>query len=323
VDREGIKRLAEILDASILSAPLSAKWMNISCPFAAWSHEHGVDKNPSFGVQIKKNAVSRLFCFSCQKSAGSLGELIMELKALGSEVNFKELNALADAEWDGSDLPSFDDELDEETLLFPFAEDWLESFPLAVNSGPALMYLANREGGPVPKSIMSMLDLRYDPFEKRVCFPIRGTDGVCYGLHGRDVTGMSDYRYMAYGYKKRRNPHVMLGEDKIDWNRKVVLAEGPFDYARVAQVYRNVISPLHAGMSEDMLERLAPVFELVTLFDPDKAGDAGRKKIRKWAGKKRIVEHCILPEGMDAAKMSAEALADELKVFVDPDPFLL
>lgn len=321
MDREGIKRLAEILDADIMSAPLSAKWMNITCPFAAWEHENGVDKNPSFGVQINKAGVSRLFCFSCQKAAGSLGELIMELKSLGSEVDYKQLNELANAEWDGADLPSFDDELDDETFLFPFDEDWLNSFMPAVNSGPALVYMDSRN---FPKSLMVMLELKYDPFEKRICFPIRGEDGVCYGLHGRKIVDNGEkHPYFAYGYKKRRNPHVLLGEHQIDWNKKVVLAEGPMDYARTKQVYRNVLSPLHASMSQEQLERLMPSFELVTLFDPDKAGDAARRRIRKWAGPKRIVEHCYLPDGKDAAMLSPQELANELSELVDLDDFLL
>jgi hypothetical protein len=320
LDREGIKHLAGLMDASILSAPLSAKWMNIQCPFAPWTHEHGTDNTPSFGVEIKKNAVSRFWCFSCQRGAGSLGELLMELKALGCAINFKELNVLADAEWDGSDLPSFDDEEDIGSLLFQFPEDWLESFPLAVNSGPALVYMAGRD---FPKSVMSLLDLRYDPLEKRVCFPIRGEDGKLYGLHGRKIVENGEkHPYFAYGYKKRRNPHVLLGEHQIDWNLPVVLAEGPMDYARTKQVYRNVLSPLHASLSEYMLERLEPAFEIVTLFDPDKAGDAGRRKIRKWAGKKRIVNHAYLPDDKDAAELTPEQVGLLLQEFVSLDPLL-
>jgi hypothetical protein len=319
MDREGIKRLAELLDAEILSAPLSAKWMNITCPYAPWTHENGIDKNPSFGVRIKKDGVSRLWCFSCQTGGGSLGEVLMDLKARGSEINFKELLELAQAEFDGSEMPSFDDEMDDQTCLFPFAEDWLESFPLAVNSGRALLYLEERR---IPKSIMAMLDLRYDPFEQRVCFPIRGEDHVLYGLHGRDVTDAAKLRYLAYGYKKRRNPHVLLGEDTVDWTKPVVMAEGPFDYARVKQVYRNTISPLHASTSEEQRERMMPAFEIITLFDPDKAGDAGRKKIRSWAGKKRIVYNAYLPDDCDAADLTPEQVGLLLQEFVSLDPLL-
>jgi hypothetical protein len=307
------------MNADISSAPLSAKWLNITCPYASWTHESGTDNTPSFGVQINKTGVSRFWCFSCQRGAPGLGELLMELKALGCAINFKELNELAAAEFDGAEFSFDDDEEDAGNLLFPFPEDWLESFPLAVNSGPALVYMQSRG---FSANVLAQLKLRYDPFEKRVSFPIRGEDKVLYGLHGRDITDQNPLRYFAYGHKKRRNPHVLLGEDTIDWTKKVVLAEGPMDWARTKQVYRNVLSPLHASISEYMLERLVPAFEIVTLFDPDKAGDLGRKKIRKWAGSKRIVEHCYLPDGKDAAKHTPEELADLLSEFVVLDPVM-
>lgn len=323
MDRDGIKRLAEILDADVKSAPPSAKWMNISCPFAPLGHhKNAVDSDPSFGVQINKTGVSPMYCFACGNSAPGLGELVMTLKQSGAEVNFKELNALAMAEFDGSEMPTFDDE-DEKTGLFLFAEDWLESFPLAVNSGHALVYLEGREGGPYPKSVSAMLGLRYDPFERRVAFPIRGEDKRLYGLHGRNIDDNKQPRYHAYGYKKRRNPHVLLGVDTIDWNKPVLFAESVFDYARAKQIYRNTLTGLHGDLSAEQLEGLTAAFEIVTLLDPDKTGDIGRKKIRKFAGKKRIVEHVILSSGKDAGAHTVDELAEELKPYLTLDPFLV
>lgn len=323
MDRDGIKRLAEILDAEVKSAPPGSKWLNISCPFAPLGHhKNSVDSDPSFGVQINKHGVSPMYCFACGNSAPGLGELIMTLKQAGAKLDFKELNALAQAEFDGSEMPTFDDE-DEKTGLFVFDEAWLESFPLAVNNGNALMYLAGRKGGPVPQSIAGMLQLRYDPFDRRVAFPIRGEDKRLYGLHGRNIDDTKQPRYHAYGYKKRRNPHVWLGSDTVDWNKPVLIAESVFDYARAKQVYRNTISGLHGDLSAEQLNGLTAAFEIVTLLDPDKTGDIGRKKIRKWAGKKRIVEHVILPNDLDAGATPAEELAHELSPYLTLDPFLL
>lgn len=322
MDRNGIKQLAEILDVGISSAPPSAKWMNIQCPFAATRHQKGTDSTPSFGVQINKSGVSRFNCFSCGTHAPGLGELIFELKAEKHAVDFKALNQLAQAEFDGSDMPDFEDDEDAKTGLFVFPEDWLESFPLAVNNGQAMVYLAGREGGPVPPSVAGMLGLRWDAFERRVCFPIRGEDKRLYGLHGRNVDPGKEPRYHAYGYKKRRNPHVWLGSDTVDWSRPVAVAESVFDYARVKQVYRNTISPLHGDLSQDQLEGLTAAFEIITILDPDKTGDKGRQKIRKWAGKKRIVEHAYLPEDTDGGKMTVHAMAELLAPFVKLDPIL-
>lgn len=324
MDREGIKNLADILGADINSAPPSARWLNISCPFAPLGfHKHEVDNHPSFGVQIEKYGVSRMHCLACGKGGASLGSVIMQLKAAKAEVNFKDLLALAQAEFDGAELPTFsDDAPDAMSGLFPFSEAWLDSFPLAMNNGNALVYLAGRKGGPVPPAVTAILGLRYDPFERRVCFPIRGEDKMLYGLHGRAIDEDVELRYMAYGYKKRRNPHVLLGLDTIDWSKPVVYAESVFDYARCKQVYRNVLTGLHATISEYQLEMLTPAFELVTLLDADKAGTLGRQKLQKWAGKKRIVNHVYLPDDMDAGAMPAEELAKELAPFVELDSLI-
>jgi hypothetical protein len=323
MDRDGVKHLANLLDAEISSAPMSAKWLNITCPFAAWTHQHGSDRTPSFGVKINKYGVSQMFCLSCLKGGGDLDEVLIQLKHLGAELPYKELRSFAQSEWDGSELPQFDDDEETDDGLFPFDEGWLDSFPLAVNNGHALVYLESREGGPVPKSVSAMLGLRYDPFERRVAFPIRGEDKRLYGLHGRAIDSGVDLPYWPYAYKKRRNPHVPVGLDTVDWNKPVVVAESVFDMARTKQVYRNVITPMHAQISADMFEFMTSGFEFITLFDGDKAGSFGRQKFTKWAGKKRIVEHVYLPDGMDAGGMTAEALAEELAPFVDLDTLLL
>lgn len=320
MDRDAIKHLAELLDVDIASAPMSAKWINLSCPYAPWEHQNGTDGSPSFGVKIEKSGVSRMFCFSCGHGGPGLGEVVMDLKKLGAEVDFKGLNELAMAEFDGSELPSFDIDDDEKECLYPFGEDWLDSFPKAVNNGHALVYLASRQ---IPTALTAMIDLHYDPFDRRVLFPIRGENKVLYGLHGRAVDEGVALKYMAYGYKKRRNPHVLLGLDTIDWSKPVVYAESVFDYARTKQVYRNVLTGLHATVSEAQLEMLEPAFELVTLFDGDKAGSLGRQKIKKWAGKKRVVHDVYLPDGTDAGQMTPQELAAELEPFVDLDGMIL
>jgi len=289
--------------------------MNIGCPFAEVWHEKGTDTTPSFGVQVNPAGQSRYNCFSCQASGREITEMIFQMKGEGIDADFKALNEFAMSELDNAEFPDIED-FEETTGLFPFAEDWLESFIPATHNGQALAYLKGRN---VPQKLIKYMDLRWDGFHQRVCFPIRGEDQVLYGFHGRGISKNAEPRYWAYGYKNRRNPQVWLGEHTVDFTKPVVVAESVFDYANILKIYRNVISPLHADISPYALDRIESAFEIVTVLDPDKAGSMGRTKIKKWAGPKRIVEHVILPDGKDAGEMDIEPLMEKLEPFVTFD----
>lgn len=324
MNHQQIEQAAELLGAENVKAPNGGGWVHFNCPFW-WDHESAVDSRPSFGFLICDEGVeSPAHCWACNFS-GSLANVIQALKFKKVELDYKALMALATAEWEGGSLPTLPDAHEGPTKLHVFPESWLATFPPVGQSGQALAYLATRKGGPVPPQVQAMLDLRWDGFRSRVCFPIRGADHKLYGFHGRATKSTEELKYYAYGYQGRRNPQVWLGEDTVDWDKPVVIAESVFDLARVKQVYRNVISPLKAGLNDHMLERIKPAFEIVTLFDPDKAGTIARQKVTKWAhygSVKRMVTHVVLDD-FDAGDHEASALADVLSKYVKPDPHII
>ena len=74
-----------------------------------------------------------------------------------------------------------------------------------------------------------MLDLRYDPIERRVCFPIRDFTGALVGLHGRAIDKDTTLKYRMYTVYKQKNPMIWYGEHWVDFDKPVLLVESVFD----------------------------------------------------------------------------------------------
>lgn len=295
-------------------------WAISKCPMAPWRHSNGTDSNPSFGVKIEPGQ-SFVNCFSCGMK-GTPGELLIEINYhLQKDKHLKERydleTAMAIVQDTMDELPSFsgvgsydEDLFSNPKELIEFPEWWLDSFPPAITNKAAMKYLAERN---VSETLAAALDLRVDTTEKRLCFPVRDFDGVLRGLHGRDMTGKSDLRYKMYTFAKYTNPVVWLGEHWVDFEKPIIVVEGPFDIASVQRVYRNVVSPLFANPSQEKLLRMNGAMEWVTFLDKGNAGDMGRQKIRKVLGDKYTVVDVIPPIKDPGAMTEAD-----LRKLLDP-----
>lgn len=297
-----------------------------SCPLAEWRHQSGTDNHPSFRVSLgSKKSWGR--CYSCNWR-GPLGDLLMELSTRGAtNVDYAGGFAILDKEWDGVSVHFDIEEIENTEELHPFPEQLLASYPKAWHCEPAQDYLANRDGGGVPLEVQQAWDLRYDSDRQRVCFPIRDHNGVFAGLHGRTIVG-DDPPYMVYMYQGRSNPQLLLGEDRLDVDRPIVVAESVFDATRTYQCYRNVVTPKTASLDSRQLEAIKNWFHVICLFDPDLAGDRAVSKIMKARkGSSKITSAIHLPKGTDAGATPAETLAEilepKLKLFGGLDPIIL
>lgn len=324
MDKADIKLFAEAVGSKFELR--NAKWANVTCPLRAWRHEHGTDNEPSFGVKIEKAKVSGMYCLSCGWG-GALGTLMFELKVNKAPVDYATLVKLSSKEEEEQGLVvGGDDDEPDPSILHPFPSEWLESFPSVFNSGLGLHYLRGREGGPVPDAVIAALDLRWQPYGKRVCFPCRGQDKKVYGLHGRAISPNTKPPYLVETYYGKSNPQVLTGEDRVDWDRPVVLAESVFDMARAYQAYRNTLTGRSASITPAQLDRMLEAGEIITMFDPDKAGANARKKVDDyvaWKAPYTVVRHLHLPDGFDGGKMTPEGMAEELAAFVELDDLLL
>jgi hypothetical protein len=301
-------------------------WVIASCPMK-WRHG-GQDKHPSFAARIEAGD-SFTNCFSCGYH-GSQSDLVIEIGHLNKANPFgplqlgEALQLIALAE--DADLDLDLSAPDIEQMLFgekpkptAFPEAWLQSFPEAWESKAAREYLLSRA---IPEEISNALDLRYDPKQERVCFPVRDFNGVLRGLHGRALQAEHPMRYRMYTHKGANNPLIWLGEHWVDLDLPIVVVEGPFDLVSVMRVYRNVVTPLFASPSLEKLTRMQDALEWVTLLDNGTGGNIGRSRITK-ALAKHLVTHLLPPAGKDPGSMLVGELVQLLEPHLPLDNILL
>ena len=323
-----VVQFLKLLGVKVPADQSRSGWLVAGCPLAPWRHDSGMDKHPSFAI---RQEVGDAFCncFSCGYH-GKQSDLVLDMRQLNKQTPVdtfafgQALQLIADAEddLDGLDL----DTPDIEELLFGknargkaakhvFPETWLDSFPPWDQSADARAYLKSRQ---VPPGLATLMGLRFDSFQRRICFPVRDFKRRLRGLHGRAIDPETDPRYRMYTWQGQNNPLIWLGESWVDLDLPIVVVEGPFDLLAVHRCYHNVVSPLFASPSLVKLRRMSDALEWVTLFDRGKGGDAGRAKVSQaMAG--QIVHHLTPPEHRkDPGEMSLgetqELLATVLQI---------
>jgi hypothetical protein len=298
-----------------------AGWVISRCPLGPWKHTDGVSGPEVFGVRIEPND-PHANCFACGWH-GTLGSLLQRMvgeNKVTPKIEAKwgqalQLVADAEAEFEVDfDTPGIEELLAMNKGLHEFPEWWLETFPPVASSSIALKYLHGRK---VLDHMSEWCELRWDPNEKRICFPVRDFKHRLVGLHGRAIDEATEPRYRMYTYAKQNNPIAWLGEDWVDLERPIVVAEGPFDLVSVARVYGNVVSPLFANPSNEKLERMADAHEWVTFLDRGVGGDKGRERIDKALGASHVIRHVLPPKGRkDPGEMTVPELVASLHDFV-------
>lgn len=317
MDAPGAAAWLKLLGAQAVSSGRRTGWVEARCLLAPWRHEKGTDQNPSFGVRVEPGD-GRVHCFSCGYS-GRQTDLVLDLMALTRGQPFDGDLAAAFAAAQGAAslaplaLAEPEPEPADET---PWPDWWLDSFKGAAMSEDALAYLKAREGGPIPLAITLRLDLRWDANRRRILFPLRDSEARFRGAHGRATIPAAKPKYLAYTMAGRITARdVWLGETHLEWDRPVVIVEGPFDLARVLQVYRNAVASCGAGaISAAKAKRLGLASRIVTLYDADKAGDQARYRA-EGLFKGHHLEHAVLDAG-DPGGTSPYALAELLESFV-------
>lgn len=254
----------------------NGRWMNVSCPFAPYTHAKGKDENPSFGITIKDDGHSHYKCLSC----GVKGRLANIPSRLGGYrgIAYDELTRWAQVTElqtsIGRPLPSWDaeaahvEQTEDETHTRP-PRSAIQRYPRALG----IRYL--RERGIVWPTPLS-LDLRYDDYQHRILFP-------CYDNYGR-FAGFTGRSILPESSLSKRNPKVrdyfgldkrelFLGLPKLAAGRRV-LSEGLFDYAALVQSgFRASRAILGTSLTEQKVRILIEEGEPVYFFmDNDLAG---------------------------------------------------
>jgi len=274
-------------------------------------HEQGTDHSPSFGVKVC-DGESRVHCFSCDFS-GTQTRLLMAMREAKLPLDFAQaMEAILVAEQGGQlDLGPGDYEdavFGEPTPPHLFDEMLTDVFDRVAHRTEAWDYLVGRG---LDGFTIEQLDLRWDPYRKRVLFPVRDWEGRLRGLHGRAIYD-SDLKYLMYSYQDRTNPHVWLGEDRCNPELPVLMPESVFDLAAAHPFYTNALSPLSASISGERLHRVRHLADVVTLFDSGEAGNRARETVSKALTNTRV-RHLVPPPNEDAGSMGQLDLAELLQ----------
>lgn len=303
-------------------------WVLATCPML-W--KHGSEPSMAFAVSTNPKKKSRCKCLSCGYS-GDLTDLLLDLRfglrkapEFANRFQLQLAAPIVAAEFEemeltASDIPDFEAKSKSEQHVFPTS--WLASFQPISMFPEAVAYCMGRN---IMKATLLDLDVRYDPIQQRVCFPFRNFKGELMGLQGRYIgkgkvkTDKHDegfLRYFQYGYRGKRNMHVWMGENTINFDAPVVLCEGPVDYARIYQHYENVLASFTSGLSFTKVKRISDASELVTFYDHGHGGDAARESIKKFLPGYPIVDLIpTLKEG-DPGAMSPERIESLLQEHV-------
>ncbi len=144
------------------------------------------------------------------------------------------------------------------------------------------------------------------------------------GRPSRDmVKGEGVNRIIIYrgrdGQVKWDKPH-RYGDPPILHGARIIASGSMFDLLSVMRVYRNVLSPLMAGLNDDKLRRIGRINSLVTMFDGDTAGELARDRIdQALGGQGRRIRHLKLKPKQDAGCMAIDEVVVALDGLVDLD----
>lgn len=317
MNRERIVALLPHLNSKVTGN--RGSWIEGYCPLGPWRHG-GRDKNPSFAVKASDQKKSICKCLSCG-FGGDLRDLalkIQEYQRKSPEIGYHLAGAMqliahefSELEFDMGSIPDYEEPVAKKELVFP--ESWLQSFHLLSKFPAALQYVKSRG---LTDKMITELELRYDPIQKRVGFPFRDFKHRLMGMQGRSLEPHAELRYFQYGYKDHRNMHCWMGENTLDLDQPVVLCEGPFDYTSIMRVYPNVAASFTSGLSRDKVRRLSDASEIITFYDHGNGGDAARARIRDLLKGYPIVDVIPSVEEDDAGNLAADQVAAYLEPHV-------
>lgn len=313
MNREKIKSLLPYLNSKVTGN--RGSWIEGHCPLGPWRHG-GKDRHASFAVKASDQKKSICKCLSCG-FGGDLRDLalkIHEYQRRSPEVNYNLgaamqliANEFSELEFDMGSIPDYEEPVAKKELVFP--ESWLASFHLLHKFPEALAYVRSRG---LTHEMITGLELRYDPIQKRVGFPFRDFKGRLMGMQGRSLDPQEELRYFQYGYQNHRNMHCWMGENTLDLDKPVVVVEGPFDLTSVLRVYPNVAASFTSGLSKEKIRRLSDAESVITLYDHGHGGDAARESLSKTLKNMPITHVIPTKEQDDAGAMTIQEVADAL-----------
>lgn len=302
------------------------KYIQISCPFAKWSHKKRVDRNPSFTIYL--GSLPYYKCYTCHE-VGPLWSLFWKLGSLLDEKKLIEI---------GNDILSItkDDPASRvKNMVDKFGEiavkekekdssalhRWIKEMPSIKIEKKAIDYLEKRSVNST--LILDKIELLWDRKENRIVFPVFNLDGKFIGAVGRCIDESEEKRYRNY-WGSDLSASLGFVEKKIDV-KKLVLVEGPFDlfrtYCNLVKLNLEneffVVCSFTSKCSRrqfEIIERLG--MSVYVLYDDDPSGNKGGEEvIYAIEGKVPLVIRVKPVFGKDAGNLDEKELQKIIKRF--------
>lgn len=278
MDRPEIKELLrEVLGPNVVLVD-HPRWVGLHCPLAPWTHASGRDSSPSAGVSVKDGDVSVFHCYGCH-TKGPLAYLLKEIEKYTGDNLSKIIRSIDGEEFIGGALPDWGArDITRKATVFLDKEEYLDLYEPAEGH----WYLKQRG---ITDATVRKLQLRVDPadsqMEERIMFPVFSPRGELYGFSGRAVYPSAELKVRDYhGLPKAK---CLLGCHLLEKRSPfVIVVEGLFDYARLAQYDLPVVATMHAGLTEYQSAELRSIgLPVIEMYDNDTAGKAAKSAIVK------------------------------------------
>lgn len=261
--------------ASYTGSAKRTRWMNVSCPFAPYTHAKGTDQNPSFGITLVDDGRSFYKCLSC----GIKGRLASMPTKLGSyrKIDYSKLRHWAELyEVQASitkpvvDWESQEEQDDEQRAVKSLPP------PTIIDTFPRALGVEYLKGRGITWPTPLLLNLRFDNFQHRILFPCYDRADRFSGFTGRSIRPDTTYSKQNpkvrdyFGLDKRQLFLRLPGEQP----GKKVISEGLIDYAMLVQSgYKNAHAILGTAMTPEKRDILIAEGDPVYFFmDNDLAG---------------------------------------------------
>lgn len=306
MDREGIHDFYQQLEVKRSQIEDHREWVMAPCVLAPWTHDSRSDSRASAGISVHDGDTSIYHCFTCHER-GPLVRLLERLEQLSGDDYAELKDQFEVSEEFGPPLPAWekrDRPGQRETLGEPLSEDYMRLYEWPGRYPEARSYLRSRG---ITAETCKRLQIQYDPDDRRILFPVRDVSGRLYGFSGRAIDHGVNPRIKDYfGLPKRL---LLLGAERLQSAVMVLIVEGLFDYAALAQYGFPTVALLGTELTDGKAEVLKqlnlPVYCFTDFDSPgfDAAHGIAQALIRHVpVFEVEYPDHCA--HGDDPAKLS-------------------
>ena len=258
--------------------------IQVTCPF----HANGHERRPSCYIRVEDGV---FHCFTDGMSGG-IGKFIAG--CMDTSVEYAE-NMLLKKYCDVTQKPQYNlssIDLTKEEFKATVTQEELDKLK------PYHPYMTKRK---ISDRVIEKFELKYDPTNSTIVFPVRDKYGRLEYLTRRSIEGKNFHIdsgtkkeiYLLYNIIKENIKEVYICESQIN--------------ALVCESYgKHAVATFGAGCPDNQIADLnnTGVLHYIIAFDPDKAGLAGIRKLCKKLNK--FVSVMVLPKGKDVGDLTKD-----------------